>query len=327
MESNRISVIIPVYKTQEKQLCKSIESVANQSYQNLEILLVDDGSPDQCGKICDFYASQDERIKVIHKENGGVSSARNCGLDEATGDYIFFVDSDDSLSTDAIEKLVHIAKNTKADITICSCSHIKQFEEQCSNKNVEREYLKTVGLSEAICNLAYNVHVFDELETTAVWGKLYNKTNVQSLRFCEKMSIGEDFVFNYCAILNSKAITYCNLKLYNYNYTENSLMNNKSYSPKVMQSFNALIEFEKNYKDTVHYEDLVARCVNIAFTVYLKIPKKQFDNCAQIEEYIKKNRKKVLHNRKTSGKVKVAICISYISFKLLRKIFNLVKEK
>ena len=97
MEQNLISVIMPVYKTEESHLRKAIESVINQSYRKLEIVLVDDGSPDQCGAICDAYAGTDNRIRVIHKKNGGVSSARNCGLETVTGDYIFFVDRDDSL--------------------------------------------------------------------------------------------------------------------------------------------------------------------------------------------------------------------------------------
>lgn len=101
----RISVIVPVYKV-EKYLCRCVDSIINQTYKNLEIILVDDGSPDGCGVICDDYAKCDERIKVIHKENGGLSSARNAGLDVATGNYIAFVDSDDRIAPDAYENLV-----------------------------------------------------------------------------------------------------------------------------------------------------------------------------------------------------------------------------
>lgn len=123
MEQNLISVIMPVYKTEESHLRKAIESVINQSYRELEIVLVDDGSPDQCGAICDTYAETDNRVRVIHKKNGGVSSARNCGLETVTGDYIFFVDSDDTLEKNAIEILFSITKTANSDITICSCRH------------------------------------------------------------------------------------------------------------------------------------------------------------------------------------------------------------
>lgn len=101
MKQNLISIIMPVYKTEENHLRKAIESITNQSYRKMEIVLVDDGSQDQCGTICDTYAETDNRIQVIHKKNGGVSSARNCGLEAVTGDYIFFVDSDDTLKDNA----------------------------------------------------------------------------------------------------------------------------------------------------------------------------------------------------------------------------------
>ena len=92
----KISIIIPVYKV-EKYLDKCVESVVNQTYKNLEIILVDDGSPDNCPKMCDEWAEKDKRIKVIHKENGGLSDARNFGIEKATGDYLMFLDSDDYL--------------------------------------------------------------------------------------------------------------------------------------------------------------------------------------------------------------------------------------
>ena len=126
MGRNLISVIMPVYKTEANHLYKAIESVINQSYREIEIVLVDDGSPDQCGAICDSYAGTDNRIRVIHKKNGGVSSARNCGLETVTGDYTFFVDSDNTLQNNTIEVLFQTAQKTNADITICSCRHVKE---------------------------------------------------------------------------------------------------------------------------------------------------------------------------------------------------------
>ena len=180
MEQNLISVIMPVYKTEESHLCKAIESVINQSYRELEIVLVDDGSPDQCGAICDTYAETDDRVRVIHKKNGGVSSARNCGLEAVTGDYIFFVDSDDTLKNNAIEVLFQTAQKTNADITICSCRHVKENNKGSANCDAVQRCLKTVESSEAVKNLSYNVHVFKELEPTAVWGKLYKKSVVLS---------------------------------------------------------------------------------------------------------------------------------------------------
>ena len=99
---DKISVIVPVYKT-EQYLNRCVQSITDQTYKNLEIILVDDGSPDNCPEMCDQWAKKDERIKVIHKRNGGLSSARNAGLDSATGDYIMFADSDDWMEPDMAE--------------------------------------------------------------------------------------------------------------------------------------------------------------------------------------------------------------------------------
>ena len=326
MEQNLISVIMPVYKTEESHLHKAIESVINQSYRELEIVLVDDGSPDQCGAICDAYAGTDNRVRVIHKKNGGVSSARNCGLETVTGDYIFFVDSDDTLKNNAIEVLFLTAQNINAAITICSCRHVKEKNKGNANCDAEQRCLKTVESSEAVKNLSYNVHVFEELEPTAVWEKLYKKAVAQNLRFNENMNIGEDFVFNYFAICNSKVVTYCNLKLYNYNFVETSLMNNKTYSPKLMQSFEELVKFEKSQHGTIYSDDLLARCVNIAFTIYLKIPEKQLEECQQVEAHIKENRYPVLKNKKTNIKLKTACVLSYGDFEWTRNLFKILNK-
>ena len=118
MPEAKISVIVPVYKV-EPYLRKCLDSIVGQTYRNLEIILVDDGSPDNCGAICDEYAARDERIKVIHKENGGVASARNAGLAMANGDYIGWIDSDDWIETDMLEFLLEGAQRHGADIAVC----------------------------------------------------------------------------------------------------------------------------------------------------------------------------------------------------------------
>ena len=117
MKFELISVIVPVYNV-EKYLDKCLESIVNQSYKNLDIILVDDGSPDKCPEMCDQWAKRDERIRVIHKENGGLSSARNAGLERATGEYIIFVDSDDEISVDCIERLSATLKEKQYDIIV-----------------------------------------------------------------------------------------------------------------------------------------------------------------------------------------------------------------
>lgn len=116
----KISVIVPVYKA-EDVLIKCVESILTQTYKNLEVILVDDGSPDHSGAICDQYVKKDNRVKVIHKKNGGVSSARNCGLDVATGDYCTFVDSDDYIDSTMYENMMKRAIQFDCDVVMCDC--------------------------------------------------------------------------------------------------------------------------------------------------------------------------------------------------------------
>lgn len=120
----KISVIIPVYKT-ENYIHRCVDSVLNQTYPNLEILLIDDGSPDHCPKICDEYAKKDGRVKVIHKSNSGVSVTRNAGLENASGDYITFVDSDDFIEPDMYNQMLTIAAKNNCGVVLCDC--IKDF--------------------------------------------------------------------------------------------------------------------------------------------------------------------------------------------------------
>ena len=124
-----ISVIIPIYNV-ENYLAKCVNSVIDQNYKNLEIILVNDGSPDNCGSICDEYAQKDNRIVVIHKKNGGLSDARNAGLKISTGDFITFVDSDDYVNKDFISTLVSLIQDFEADIAISPFIHFKDDEKK-----------------------------------------------------------------------------------------------------------------------------------------------------------------------------------------------------
>lgn len=174
MNNELISVIIPVYKV-EKYLDECIQSVINQTYKNLEIILVDDGSPDNCGKICDEYAKKDNRIKVIHKENGGLSSARNAGLDIARGEYISFIDSDDYVSKDFIKNMSIQMAN--ADLIICGMKNVYKEDEKCDEKEnvvIKNETLTFIEANQKLikpkneiyvtaCNKLYRRELFDNL--------------------------------------------------------------------------------------------------------------------------------------------------------------------
>ncbi len=171
---SKVSVIIPVYKVEE-YLEECVKSVVQQTYQDLEIILVDDGSPDDCPKLCDEWAKRDSRIIVIHKENGGVSSARNAALDVCTGKYIIFEDSDDYFYEDAIEQLVKTIEHTQADMVIGNYENLLGDEVYMGTKNklledgiidrkqyMERFYTFVPYYSQVICKL-YRRELFQEL--------------------------------------------------------------------------------------------------------------------------------------------------------------------
>ena len=187
MDNPKISVIVPVYKV-EKYLDRCVESIVNQTYKNLEIILVDDGSPDNCPAICDAWANKDERIKVIHKENGGVSSARNRGIDAATGDYIGFVDSDDWIEPDMYELLADNAKKYDADISRCGYfvdwpDHIAQVGNGgiLLYEDIERR-----------CEMLRSYHL-----VSALWNKIYRRELFEEERLDESLRITEDWQINY----------------------------------------------------------------------------------------------------------------------------------
>lgn len=201
-----ITVIVPVYNV-EGYLNRCVESIANQSYRNLEIILVDDGSRDGCPGLCDTWGKSDSRIKVIHKKNGGVSSARNAGLDIACGEYIAFVDADDYISSNMLEKLVNGATLNNCDISICRVSSDENFPNEQA-KVYENDVL-SLYLSDSLC----------EPSTPA---KLYSRQIIQGLRFDSSIKIGEDYIFNFYAFKNAHRVVVLEERLYYYELRENS---------------------------------------------------------------------------------------------------------
>ena len=173
LEQPKISIIVPIYKV-EPYLRKCLDSIVNQTYQNLEIILIDDGSPDRCGEICDEYAAKDGRITVIHKTNGGLSSARNAGLDAATGEYIGFVDSDDWIEMDMYEYLLSNVLSKNADI--CICGRYEEYE----NKFFIKRYLgeELLNKEDAVCALLKN-----DLIQNFVWDKLWRRKLFDNICF------------------------------------------------------------------------------------------------------------------------------------------------
>lgn len=187
-QERKISIIIPVYNV-EKYLDECVQSVVNQSYKNLEIILVDDGSTDNCPQMCDNYALQDSRIKIVHKANGGLSDARNAGIDVATGTYIGFVDSDDCILENMYEELLSVMDYSNADIVSSKFFLYQDGKEKICTWSSMSGYIEgnVLSLKE------YFALVVNETLDNSVWNKLY-KAEVVTERF-KKRRNNEDYLF------------------------------------------------------------------------------------------------------------------------------------
>lgn len=218
-ESEKISVIIPIYNV-EKYLTKCLESVINQTYNNLEIILVDDGSTDNSGKICDEFSRIDKRIKVIHKNNGGLSDARNKGIESSTGKYISFIDSDDLVNRNMIEILRKNLLDFDADISICA------FKKVTMDKKIDEEVVKTNNTVvynnlQAIRELLNS----DEKVTNHSWNKLYKIKLFEKILFPKGKNF-EDIATTYKLFEISKKIVYSDFVGYYYYQREFSITGN-----------------------------------------------------------------------------------------------------
>lgn len=227
---HKISVIIPIYNV-EKYLSVCLESVINQSYQNLEIILVDDGSTDACPKICDEYAAKDNRIKLIHKKNGGLSDARNIGVKHATGNLISFVDSDDVIALDFYEKLINILEENDADIVECG---FRKFYNEKELSFVTKKYQQAVELFETEIAIE---QIFTGLLSVVVWNKLYKKQIVDCLEFPINR-INEDEFWTYKVFAKAKKIVKIQEELYYYRQQPESIIG-KQYSIRRLDGLQA----------------------------------------------------------------------------------------
>lgn len=278
-----VSIIVPIYKV-EPYIRQCINSILNQTYKNLEIILVDDGSPDDCGMICDEYAQKDTRIKVIHKENGGLSSARNAGLEVAKGDFIAFIDSDDYVSENFIKILYDLCIKNNADIA--ECDFIKfEIEPEELLKKEKIEKFTALEMQERIYSNDY-------VRTIVVWNKLYRREVYKDLRFPDG-KINEDEFTTYKAFDKcNKGIVTTNQELYYYRYNENSIMGRK-FNAKRLDALDAFEERKEYYREKAYtelYEKTVEKYQNILKTYYL-LTKKYIKSSNKYLNLIKKRAK------------------------------------
>lgn len=215
MSKPLISVIVPVYNV-EKYLGKCVDSILAQTYENLEIILVEDGTGDGCGAICDAYAAQDPRVRVIHKENGGLSSARNAGMDIARGEYFGFVDSDDWIEPETYETLLNLAEKYDADLVSGSRYDVA---EPTGERTLGLHHEKEECIS--AMEMLGRVFVWDGCDSAA-WDKLYRRHLFADIRYPLGM-YSEDIAIFYKLMEKANRVALCPKPLYNYLHRENSI--------------------------------------------------------------------------------------------------------
>lgn len=240
-----VSIIVPIYRA-EKYLNKCVQSIVDQTYKNLEIILVDDGSPDNCPAICDAWAKKDSRIRVIHQRNGGFSAARNAGLDAATGTYIQFVDSDDWIEPNMVEALVIYAQQTHADIVRCG-----YYEED------GLQHLAFCSTAQTHCpdqNTLIVDLMNDGLMSGALWNKLYRHSALGEIRF--RNGYSEDILFNYLLLAKEPKVVYVSEAYYHYR-VNNGSVTNSTFRPSAF----SIIEVKKQIMDAQTDEQVKPYCL------------------------------------------------------------------
>ena len=305
-----ISVIVPIYKV-ENYIKQCIESIINQTYSNLEIILVDDGSPDNCGNICDEYLQIDSRIKVIHKENGGLSDARNAGLRVFKGEYLVFVDSDDFMPKDGIEYMYNLSVNNDADLVI---GGTEKFDDNTGNVIWStfdgNENIQFFNKTEAMKDFFIN--------GCASWARLY-KRSVHENVFFPVGEINEDEAIVLTILENCKKIIKSDKVVYNYRFRDNSITSNNFTVKKFdwcNHCKNNLEYISSNYKELYdvaeyrYYTSIVWALNNMTYDV------KSFS------DYIKHYRQVLKCILKSSKHVKTTDRKEYLRALLLTYFYN-----
>lgn len=315
-----LSIIIPIYKV-EKYLDRCISSVINQTYKNLEIILVDDGSPDNCPMMCDAWAEKDNRIKVIHKPNAGLGFARNSGLEIATGDYIAFIDSDDYVDLDMYDTLISTSMKYNADIVYCGChwgtsdNKFKDINDFPNLRIFEKTDLFDLSLN-------YIDGVVMRPLIMSVWHSVYKKSVLKVPFFSERTCNSEDLHFQLSAILNADKIAYIPESYYYYCFNATSLSHTFRYEKvekdKLLMDYILELYHQHGYNiDNILYRFYFGRMKSwIRLIISHKIL-----SCKTKREYISKivcdeQWKKIIKDVRLSDFINIDAKIFYLMIKL-----------
>lgn len=318
-----VSIIVPVYNV-ENYLKKCLDSIINQSYTNLEILLIDDGSTDASGVLCGKYAEKDSRVKIFYKENGGLSSARNMGLDHAEGEYITFIDSDDYLAEDAIESLVTSLEKHQADISFCQTEIVDETG-AILDKSRKKYYEETVlSPEETMMEICLN-----RMTGTSVCGKLYRHTLFEDIRF-PVGKLYEDTYTTPDVIIRSKRVVFIGRAVYFWVQRSKSITH-QGLTEKDFTVFSTLERFIKivdSHYPALH-EYAIVRLVNDTFWIIMMRLVHNDDFLSKAAKIRKRYRKywvlALRHRGLGSGK-KVQVLLALVNLRLYRRI-RLIKNR
>ena len=313
-----ITVIVPCYRV-ERYLPRCVDSILRQTYKNLEVILVDDGSPDRSGVICDAYATKDSRIVVIHKTNGGLSDARNVGIDQANGEWITFIDSDDYVSDDYVAVLFHLAAEYGCECSVCPFSPFKEGEEPVVENATKHQ--ECMLPQKAVEQMFYQ----EKFDNNA-HSKLFHRSLFESgIRFPKGM-IFEDLAITYKLLLMSKGVAYTDVRLYNYLLRDDSIEGR--YDPKKIEDGLAVLKsmdenigmfqgIEKAYQ---------SRKFSFLLHLLLTMPK----GAAHYDEMVsdvKRLRKTVLFDFHGRKKARMAAIVSFLGMDILKSVFSFVNKR
>lgn len=243
----KISIIVPIYNV-EIYLCKCLDSIIGQTYKNIEIILINDGSTDNCLEICNKYKKRDKRIIVIDKENGGLSDARNTGIEIATGDYLMFIDSDDWIYPDMAQRLYSLVHKNNA--CIAQCNFIRLYDEKKVNINQEKEEISIMDNKQGL----ESMYGQNGIKSVVVWNKIYKKKLFDEIRF-PAGKLHEDEFTTYKIFDKCEKIVDTNETMYYYRQRSDSIMN-KNFSISRFDAIDAIEERINYFKKKDGYLDL-----------------------------------------------------------------------
>ncbi|VYT31187.1 putative glycosyltransferase EpsJ [uncultured Blautia sp.] len=319
----KVSVIVPVYKV-ERYLERCVYSLIKQTYTDIEIILVDDGSPDQSGKICEELAKQDSRIHVIHQKNKGLSAARNAGLSVSSGKYISFVDSDDVVSIYFLEVLVNLMESYKVDLV--ACDRIDIYDEQIPVD--EKKIYSSTSFSS---RKAMEYLIKNQVIYQTVWDKLYRREVIQNLLF-EEGKQHEDEFFTWKVIQRCNQVVHVFAPLYYYFHRKGSIM--ETFSKQRIDAFQA--RYERHLFVLDKYPELIieSKCsieLPCIFMMQKIMRSKNKQLCAEIKpllcEYYKKCQFTKKELEEFPVKYKVNFYIANMSLELCAWLRNLLRRK